>query len=647
MSYRIGPVKLRNFGPFAEAEFDFSRPGLTVIEGEFHGHGCDSNGSGKSYALEAPVWCVFGVPLRPRVKKGGVVRLQFERRGGQLVPTDPHPDGCSVETHLVGGPKPIKIVRYEGHPTHGNRVRLFIDGSDVTLGRDSMTQTAIEQAIGHDFRSFVNSVAFGATDEARSFFAATDAERKAIMDRVIGLEVYTRAGEVARARLREVQASIATRRARSETMQETLVAQERLAAEVSSEHEQESRAWKAKLARARVVVLTRHAARLERHSSKRHQKLEHEAERYQEAERTHERAARDVERRRRALDARCRAAECAIVEAETEMASVNRRVAKWDALAGQRCATCMQVIAPNIAKDLRREAVEERKKHEAVVEDRTKELDGLRGEMRTLTDPSRPDSTAYTSAKDRARRALEALRRARQEESAAKLHAAHIVEEWTAFQHRAAKVQGEVDKAKFEVAKLTREIGENVTREEHLQFWTEGFGNAGIKSFLIEGEIPIINRIASGYAQRLLGVGSRVRLSATRELKSGESREELAVEALIPGCTASYATSSKGQKKRLDLCLLLAFRQVVSSRSAKSFEQFFADELFDGLDETGEECVVELLRDLAHVCPVILVTHSSRLKSIGDRVIRVVHQDGVSAVGSAPRRAGVRTKSTV
>lgn len=648
MSYLIGPVKVRNFGPFADAEFDFSRPGLTVIEGEFHGHGCDSNGAGKSYALEAPVWCVFGSTLRPRVKVGGVVRLQFERKNRQLVPTTPHPDGCSVETHLVGGPKPIKIVRYEGHPTHGNRVRLFVDGVDVTLGRDAMTQAAIEKAIGHDFRSFVNSVAFGATDDARSFFAATESARKAIMDRVIGLEVYTRAGEVARARLRDVQSEIGTRRARLETLQETLAAQERIAAEVSSEHEHEDRAWKAKLAKARVVVLARHVARLEQRVAKLDRRRAREAEVYQEAVRAHEATTRDLAQQRRALDAQCRANESAIVEAETEMSAANRQIAKWDAMAGKRCATCMQVVPSSKATQLRREAAEERAKHAAVVLGRTQELEDLRRKASALVDPERPDSAAYDASKEVARRALEALRLARQELDAVKQRSAQIEEEWTAFQRRATRAKGEVDKARSEVEKLTREVSERSAREDHLKFWVEGFGNAGIKSFLIESEIPNINRIASGYAQRLLGVGSQVRLAATRELKSGESREELAVDALIPGCTASYVNASKGQKKRLDLCLLLAFRQIVGARSAKSFRQFFADELFDGLDETGEENVIELLRDLAKVCPVILVTHSARLKSIGDRVIRVEHRDGVSAVVGAPsRRAGSRSKSSV
>ena len=122
-----------------------------------------------------------------------------------------------------------------------------------------------------------------------------------------------------------------------------------------------------------------------------------------------------------------------------------------------------------------------------------------------------------------------------------------------------------------------------------------------------------------------------MRLSPTRELKTKSvQREELTVEAVIPGCTRSYAGASKGQKKRLDLCLILAFRELVASRANKAFHQLFVDELFDGLDQTGCAGVVELLREMAKTGPVALITHDERIKPAGDRFVLVDH-DGTTA----------------
>jgi DNA repair exonuclease SbcCD ATPase subunit len=152
-----------------------------------------------------------------------------------------------------------------------------------------------------------------------------------------------------------------------------------------------------------------------------------------------------------------------------------------------------------------------------------------------------------------------------------------------------------------------------------------------VKSFVIESEIPQINAIATNYARRLLGQGAFVRISPTKKLKTtDDTREELLVEAGIPGCAQSYSGASKGQRHRLDLALILAFRSVVAARSACPFDQLFADELFDGVDATGVDCVVEILQEISAQCPVVLVTHDARLKSVGDRRVVVAH-DGKCA----------------
>jgi len=166
---------------------------------------------------------------------------------------------------------------------------------------------------------------------------------------------------------------------------------------------------------------------------------------------------------------------------------------------------------------------------------------------------------------------------------------------------------------------------------------------------MIETEIPAINKLASGYAQMLLGDGAVVKLSATSKLKTKDAiREKLDIEASIPGCTKTYAGASKGQKKRMDLSLLLAYRDLVASRSGKPVQQLFADELFDGLDRTGVESVSELLCEIAETCPVGLITHDSKLKPLADRLAVVHHTNGKAVVevsGSEPPVIAPKTKA--
>lgn len=639
MGYRVGPVRASNFGPFEDVRFDFSAPGLTCIEGMYVGHGCDDNGSGKSYLIEAVTWCVFGVLLRPRVADDDVIRLLFRRAAGQLEvlrdakgrPARPR-QGCRVEVHLVGGPKPVKIVRYRGHPSLGNRVELYVSGKNVTQGRDAMTQGAIEQLVGLDHRAFVYSVAFGASDDARSFFSATDSGRKAIMERILGLEVYAQAEKVARARHRVRSEESAEAQSKLDVLCETLTAQQRILAEVVSEEELIDKRWMLRVTQTSVQCLVNYRGQMVRRADKTRSLLT-------QAKADADRARDQVEREMLAYYSKRSELQRAISAAENELASnaadlrtLKGQIEKWDALAGKRCATCRQVLARERARALRKKVVREWKRLTLVREEMQPALRALHMALDELREPEEIDLSEPERLRSAWRQRKSALSDYDARIKREKAHASDLERDLAQSQRRTAHVAKEVERTRSGVRRLKDDIATFDAEIAILDFLVLAFGNGGIKSFLIESEIPRINRIATQYAQRLLGPGTRVRLSATRVLKGGGEREEMTVHAAIPGCTISYANASKGQKKRLDLCLLLAFRDTVSSRNAKAFEQFFADELFDGLDETGEDYVIELLRELSKKCPVALVTHSARLKSIGDRVITVRHEDGVSSV---------------
>jgi hypothetical protein len=192
------------------------------------------------------------------------------------------------------------------------------------------------------------------------------------------------------------------------------------------------------------------------------------------------------------------------------------------------------------------------------------------------------------------------------------------------------------------------ESEEAESRVAQLELCVEMFGNGGLKSFLIESAVPEINKSATTYVRRLCGEGATVQLRATTNLKGNAAvREKLSVIGYIPGCADTYEGASKGQKKRLDLALLLAYREIVANRSSRGIEQLFADELFDGLDRSGMDGVVELLRELAVTSPVIMVTHDDRLKSAGDHMILVRHAEGCARIVGSPKKKRLRRRVSI
>ena len=638
---RIGPTRLVNFGPFEDVGFDFSKPGLTGIEGVMHDRpGCTSNGSGKSYLFGGIAWVLFDDPMRDKYAKDDLIRLLFRPVGGgelEVVmdargkkPRRP-PEGCWGRVHVVGGVHDICVERYRGHPQEGNKARLIIDGVDRTRGRDVMTNEAIVEAIGMDYQAFAASIAFGTRADVKGFFSATDKERKAILDKLLGMEVYAQAQRVAREKLREVAKELEIAERAKGSLEDRIAEQERTLAELASPEELAELEWAWRLQRAAVVLGEHQLRRLDAEVDEAARALEVVEAAAEVRYRAHKEAVEDVRREARRLHGQKRQLSEEMGEFGGEARTAAKDIERWEKLGGKQCVTCEQTVSKNVATLAQRRAISKRDKAVQAAKELSAKVDDLEEQIAQLEEPEPP----VISELDAARLLVEERDDVRgdwksrlREEQAIDREAKKALEK---AKGQGASIATRLKDMRAELSDLVEDTMTTLNRRaDQLEFWVEGFGPGGLRSYLIESEIPEINRVATRYAQRLLGTGARVKLTATKTLATGESREELTVGATIPGCTQSYAGASKGQRKRLDLALLLAFREIVGRRSAKSFDQLFADELFDGLDEAGEDAVVELQREISAICPVTLVTHSDVLKNAADRLIVVHHRDGVA-----------------
>lgn len=613
--YRIGLTKIRDFLPFEKAEFDFSQPGLTVVEGEIVGMmGCDSNGSGKSALIEAPVWALTGRCIRERYKGDDVVRLGAKT-------------GACVEVNLTGGEKDIRVVRYRKDKKHKDNVYLYVNGENVSAGTNRATDLRIERELGLDFDTFMNTVAFGARAEVRSFFFATDAERKRIMDKLLGLEAFAKAQTIAKTRLRDLTREI----------DPLMTAEMNLGLKVQAD--------KASIERLRLQVdvdpvdLNDARLRVRALSRRRDQLIADVAQAeddLREAESAHRDVMRAYDRSVDGYEASKRRFEKASVahrrdarDASLEASRLKREASKLVTLRGKKCPTCRQQVAGKTVKEIVDSMRGEAANYEGKAAAEIAEAETVEAEIAGLEVPVEPACWDLRTAEEILAKRKEDLAgcRADLREAQARLDALEEAHNRTAGQIEALEAEIETDEQSLTDIRIKQEdIKDKLAR---LEFWADAFGNGGLKSYVIEAELPTINKLATGFARRLLGEGAHVRLQPTKELKTrDEVREEMVVDAAIPGCTASYAGASKGQRHRLDLSMILAFREVVSHRSAAAFDQLVADELFDGVDATGIDCVIEILQEVAATCPVLLVTHDARLKSVGQRLVTVRHEGG-------------------
>lgn len=127
---------------------------------------------------------------------------------------------------------------------------------------------------------------------------------------------------------------------------------------------------------------------------------------------------------------------------------------------------------------------------------------------------------------------------------------------------------------------------------------------------MLEEGFQAFTRIANGYLERIAGEKIRVRIAGTRELASGRAKQEasLVVEGL-GGPRGQYESASSGERRRIDLALLLAVGDLAREYAGFPAGPLFLDEALDSLDMEGRAAVVDVLAELGEDRPIILISH--------------------------------------
>ncbi|KAK4220869.1 hypothetical protein QBC38DRAFT_449655 [Podospora fimiseda] len=156
--------------------------GLTFLTG--------NNGSGKSTLVEAITWCQFGRCIRDGMAVNDVVNDNVGKN-------------CSVTLEFANG---YAITRYRKHKTYSNRVIVSLHGQPQTQfehPEPRNTQTAINELLGIDYETYVRTVVLS-HGGAASFLTSTPAERRDLIEELLGLSILDQCGQVSKLLLKNI-----------------------------------------------------------------------------------------------------------------------------------------------------------------------------------------------------------------------------------------------------------------------------------------------------------------------------------------------------------------------------------------------------------------------------------------------------------
>ena len=147
--------------------------------------------------------------------------------------------------------------------------------------------------------------------------------------------------------------------------------------------------------------------------------------------------------------------------------------------------------------------------------------------------------------------------------------------------------------------------------------------DSGIKAKIIKQYIPIINKLINKYLSSMdFFIQFELDENFNETIKS-RFRDVF-----------SYASFSEGEKMRIDLSLLFAWRTIAKLRNSASTNLLILDEIFDGsLDATGSDDFLNILYSVAGEANIFVISHKTdQMKDKFDRIIEFEKKNNFSRI---------------
>ena len=151
---------------------------------------------------------------------------------------------------------------------------------------------------------------------------------------------------------------------------------------------------------------------------------------------------------------------------------------------------------------------------------------------------------------------------------------------------------------------------------------------------IFEAALPYLTERTNHYSSYITGGTIKIDITPTTVVKSKgntEQREKLNVSANNQYGADVYNGHSDGERRRIDVCLLLALQDLIATRATKKWNTIIFDEIMDCLDKTGIEHIIDLFRTFKDKS-IYIISHSEDIKKHFDTAMTIQKKDGVSSI---------------
>ena len=566
---QFGNIIIDGFCSISHLELNLSSKGITVIRG--------ATGEGKTTILSALVWGAYGKNLkgksdvntwekyRPKSYQGTKVEIYFGKNG---------------KTHKI-----TRCLKYKGEVNGAkgkDRLIYEIDAVEVQEKSKGEIQALIVADLGMSYSLFMNSILFG--QGMKRLIQESSSYKKDLFEEIFELEYISKARDIAKGyytealrEYNEISQKYSSSKEKKQSIQRMLDDLKKQANHVKNDLS------------SRVKVLEKKLSLLAK--AKKENELK-ETVTYKNR----------IEQR--------------IQEARDNQKELLNKIND----AKKKTRVSLEEFIGVIIKLLKRGDIKNSLK-------RLMEVKKAFGDIERLQDKCSKLADKISNYRDK----LEELRDQEYEANKVQrdIDSTHVEIKKLLSEKRAGVNLGLIKKYKTQLSTISDKLQSIESEMEEKRAKVDNYkwvmddplGNRGIKAFLFESSLDILNETLESYSE-VLG------FSILFYVDIQGVKKDFNTQIIMDGIEVSYEELSGGQKQLVNLAMAFAMNEVMTK--AKGINIAFLDEVFENLSSEYVDLVIGLIRKIYKDKTLYLISHQESLPIPNARVLTVTRERGLS-----------------
>ena len=626
---QIKEIKAHNFRSYEQLDLKLNQLGLTLLTGGAKGNtdNSDSNGFGKSSLVYALIYALYG-------------QLPDGSKGDDVIKNDVGKN-CYAQVIFEHGGHNYRISRYRKDSKHHNKVLVSRDKKDITLSTNKETDQLIIDTLGFGFDTLLNSLVFS-PERLNSFINATDKNRKQILEELTNTNVYKQAQQLVKIDAKDNAEKLSEEEKDHErliTLKEGQEASKRAYMQNKDYWDKQMKTNQDKLAQYKDLTPVNNQDKLNKLDAIRTQLRNNQA------------PINNQEIRK--LDQEINGFQTSLSQGQAQAEVIKNNLAKNLATykniqTGKQttCELCGSVLQDrhkqleltNLGKKIKQD-MENYKNFmhdidtaKRAIEATTKERNRIQADQDRIYEQNKiiqvkldEVNETYHKLQVEQQNYDDQLRQKAYIEQTIKSLKANPIEEPKNL------VNANYDQ---DLASSEKRIQVYQQQAKDLKKLDKIYSDKGVKATALSLVIPYLNQKLSKYLEELTQGRMNAYLSSTSKTKTGKVQEQISLNVESEVMGDEYQELSSGEKQRVGIALNLAFMNYLADQIGGVNLCFF-DEIFDHLDQSAIDSVVDILKGLKdEISNVIVISHNNDLlyNDNFDTHIRVNKVDNTSTM---------------